>query len=81
MSTVGDSSKIYLVATVADGRMTNISPGIAKIFAHRRQLCVRRSSSEGMAWMMTVLGTSVALKAEIVVIAGGACDELVLGQD
>jgi hypothetical protein len=70
-----------LVAAVADCRMACIPAGRAQSIGQGRQGSVQSGSLESMAWVMTVLVADMAVQAQIVVIARGACDKVLLREN
>jgi hypothetical protein len=68
-----------LIAAIADSRVAYIATGIAKELGNGWKSSVFDSGLEGVSGMMTVLVLDMAFHAEIVVIAGHASNELLLG--
>jgi len=70
-----------LLAAITNSRVANVPSSIAQEICQGRQAGIRGCSFESMAGVMTVLVANMAFHAEIVVIASGACDELLLRQN
>lgn len=64
-----------LVTTIADSVVADIATRRCKRRLVSRQNAGRSSSSEAVAWVMTVLVGSVALEAKIIVLAVLASDK------
>jgi hypothetical protein len=58
-----------LVAAIANSRVADVSPRVAKEVSQCRKGGIRDSSCEGVAGVVAVLVTHVAVHAQIVVLA------------
>jgi hypothetical protein len=69
-----------LVTSVANGGVADIASGVAKEVCQSWEGSIRGSSGESMTGVVAVLVADVAVHAQVVVFAGKAGDELLLGE-
>ena len=59
----------YLITSIADRKMTNVSAGSAKGCGHQIKTGLLRGRYESMSWVMAMLQANMARYAKIVVVA------------